>query len=54
YGKFLYEVNQYATQSTIKRKRMEEEKKIVVVNSLTINSDHGDYRQEKLFKHSDM
>ncbi|CAF3420315.1 unnamed protein product [Rotaria socialis] len=54
YGKFLYEVNQYATQSTIKRKRVEEEKKIVAVDSLTVNSDHGDYRQEKLFKHSDM
>jgi len=53
YGKFLFDVNQYSTQSTIKRKR-EEEKKIVVVDHLMIRSDHGDNRQEKLFKHNEM
>ena len=52
YGKFLFDVNQYATQSTIKRKREEEQqqkkkKKIVVV-------DHGDHKREKLFKHDEM
>ncbi|CAF0811713.1 unnamed protein product [Adineta steineri] len=45
YGKFLYDVNQYSTQNILKRKR-EEEKKILIV-------DHGDNRQEKLFKHND-
>ncbi|CAF0896663.1 unnamed protein product [Adineta steineri] len=45
YGKFLYDVNQYSTQTILKRKR-EEEKKILIV-------DYGDNRQEKLFKHND-
>ncbi|CAF2325997.1 unnamed protein product [Rotaria sp. Silwood2] len=53
YGKFLFDVNQYATQNTIKRKR-EEEKKILVVDQININSDHGDYKQDKLFKHNEM
>jgi len=50
YGKFLFNVNQYSTQSSIKRKREEEaqeEKKIVIV-------DHGDHRQEKFLKHNEM
>ena len=50
YGKFLFDVNQYSTQSTIKRKR-EDEKKIVVVDHIKTGSDH---RQEKLFKHNEM
>jgi hypothetical protein len=55
YGKFLFDVNQYSTQSTIKRKREEsEEKKIVIVDYMTIRSDHGDHREEKLFKHNEM
>jgi hypothetical protein len=53
YGKFLFDVNQYATQSTIKRKR-EEEKKIVVVDHTKLRPDHGGDRQEKLFKHNEM
>lgn len=53
YGKFLFDVNQYSTQSILKRKR-EEEKKIVVVDQIDIRSDHGDNRQEKLFKHNEM
>lgn len=49
YGKFLFDVHQYATKSTIKRKR-EDVKKIVV-----LDSDHGDdYREEKLFKHNEL
>ncbi len=54
YGKFLFDVNQYSTQSTIKRKREEEEKKIIVVDHMMMRSDHGDNRQEKLFKHNEM
>lgn len=55
YGKFLFDVNQYFTQSTIKRKREdEEEKKIVIVDHIINKSDHGDNRHEKLFKHNEM
>ena len=57
YGRFLFDVNQYSTQSTIKRKREEEEeqqKKIVVVDHVGTNADHGDHRQEKLSKHNEL
>lgn len=57
YGKFLFDVNQYSTRSTVKRKQAEEEeeeKKIVVVDHMIIRSDHGDNRQEKLAKHNEM
>ena len=57
YGKFLFDVNQYSTESTIKRKRdgEEEKKKIVVVEPATIESDRGDHHQrDKQFKHDDM
>jgi hypothetical protein len=54
YGKFLFAVNQYSTQSTIKRKREEEEKQIIVVEHSTIRSDQGDHRKDKVLKHHEM
>ncbi|CAF1485237.1 unnamed protein product [Adineta ricciae] len=57
YGKFLYDVNRYSTQSIIKRKRddrEEEEKKIVIVDHIDVRSDHGDHREHKVFKHNEM
>ena len=58
YGKFVYDVNRYSTQSIIKRKRddqeEEEEKKIVIVDHINVRSDHGDHREQKVFKHNEM
>lgn len=44
YGTFVFDVNQYATQSTLKRKRdgEEVEKKILIVEHGSIRADRGD------------
>lgn len=55
YGKFLFDVDQYSTQSTIKRKRIDDdEKKIVIVDYEKPRFDHGDYRLDKVVKHNDL
>ncbi len=54
YGKFLFDVNQYSTQSILKHKREEEKKIVVVDHRIEIRSDDGDNRHEKRFKHNEM
>ena len=53
YGKFLFNVNQYVTQCTIKHKQ-EEEMKIVTNDPMINETDDDEDRPEKFLKHSEM
>ena len=54
YGKFLLAVDEYSTRSTVKRKREDDEdeneigeKRVLVLESSLVQSDHGDHPQPK-------